>query len=230
MRYQGGKTRAAKHIIAVMKELGVSGPYWEPFCGGLGISTALVRAFGPGLHSDVNAALITLYRAVRVGWVPPEEVSEAEYAAARHLSDSNPLKAFCAVAGSFGGKWFGGYGRDNVNLFAMGRRSLLRDVPMLDQVLCMSFFDIEPCEGLGFIYCDPPYAGTRGYAGAPPFDHAAFWHRAAAWSDFCPVFVSEYAAPEGWTCVWERQQQTQIARVKRKLATERLFARGKECV
>lgn len=226
MRYPGGKTRAAPHIVRVLQASGVSGPFWEPFCGGLGMSPALVKAFGPGLHSDANGSLIALYQAVKAGWLPPERVSEEEYAAARSLPDDSPLKAFCAVACSFGGKWFAGYAREEGRNFAAeGRRGLLRDVPLLAEVFHASFMVAPPGPGLGFVYADPPYIGTLPYRGAPPFDHDAFWRRANEWSRHCPVFVSEYIAPSPWRCVWEREQKTTVAIGEGKLAMERLWTR-----
>src|SRR5688572_3668904 len=226
MRYPGGKTRAIAGIVSAIKASGAEGPFWEPFCGGLGASPGLVAEFGPGLHSDVNAALIALYRAVGDGWQPPERVSEAEYVAARSLPDTNPMKAFCAVAGSFGGKWFGGYARgEGRNFFAEGRRALLRDVPQLSRPFVASFLAAPIVDGLGFLYCDPPYAGTLPYRGAPPFDSAAFWARAEQWSAVCPVFVSEYAAPAGWRCIWAREQKTTIAIGAGKTAVECLWTR-----
>jgi DNA adenine methylase len=170
--------------------------------------------------------LIALYQAIQDGWTPPARLSEAEYAAARQLPRSDPMHALAGVAASFGGKWFGGYARtEGRDIYSEGRRALLRDVPNLTRPFVASFLDIEPFEGLGFIYCDPPYAGTLPYRGAPPFDSAAFWRRAAQWSTFCPAFVSEYVAPEGWRCIWERAQKTTVAIGEGKLATERLWTR-----
>jgi len=232
MRYQGGKARAAKHIAAAIKATGVAGPFWEPFCGGLSMSVALAEAFGAGLHSDANAALIALYAAHAAGWRPPAVVTEAEYAAARRLPDSDPLKAFCAVGCSFGGKWFGGYARDATGMDYCGAagRALARDVPKLADVPFVASFlatAVEPAT-FGFLYCDPPYAGTTGYAGAGAFDSAAFWRKAEAWSGVCPVFVSEYAAPPGWRAIWERAQTTCLGAIgkTKAAAVERLFVHG----
>jgi site-specific DNA-adenine methylase len=49
------------------------------------------------------------------------------------------------------------------------------------------------------VYADPPYAGTQRYKTAA-FDSPAFWD----WVDNrpFPVFVSEYAAPDGFTPIW----------------------------
>lgn len=157
--------------------------------------------------------------------MPPEHVSEAEYAAARILPDSDPRKAFCAIACSFAGKWFGGYARGaGRNWAAESSRALLRDVPKLAFICQLDFFKIAPASGLSFIYADPPYAGTLAYPGAPDFDSCAFWQRCIDWSAFCPVFVSEYVAPCG-ELIWQQTQQTtvNIGSGARKTAIERLF-------
>lgn len=77
--------------------------------------------------------------------------------------------------------------------------------------------DVE-IRGGDVVYCDIPYRGTVGYNGVE-FDHAAFY----AWAlgrDF-PVFVSEYAMPEGFACIGER---TRLNKMGNKAdVTERLF-------
>lgn len=229
MQYQGGKTRASKWLVETLRADGAQGPFWEPFCGGLGASVALAEAFGPGLHSDANAALVALYAAVADGWDPPTAVSEAEYAAAKALPDSDPRKAFCAVGCSYGGKWFGGYARAGSGPNAhrgvyaeQARNALLRDVPRISRPFVYDFLRLESAEGAGFLYCDPPYAGTTPYKGAPEFDHARFWAICRMLSALTRVYVSEYAAPEGWTCIAERGQNTGIGGGSQR-AVERLF-------
>ena len=69
-----------------------------------------------------------------------------------------------------------------------------------------SYLDMEIPVG-STVYCDPPYAGTTGYQSG--FDSQEFWD----WCESlvgkgCRVFVSEYDAPECWTCVWKRMSQT----------------------
>ena len=227
MQYQGGKARSGKWIVELIAKNGAIGPFWEPFCGGLGASVCLAAKFGAGLHSDGNLALASMYSAVYRGWLPPSAVSEADYQAARELPDSDPLKAFTAVACSFGGKWFGGYARDRGvrDYCAQGRRAVLRDVPQLTEVFYADFLQSTPEAGLGFLYCDPPYGGTTQYSGAPKFDADRFWAVAAAWSKFCPVFVSEYAAPFGWIEIGAREQNTGLGGGKLR-AVERLFQLG----
>lgn len=236
MQYPGGKKRAIKGICQAIQKTGAAGPFWEPFCGGLGASVGLTEFFGVGLHSDSNIALITMYQAFQDGWVPPDSVTELEYHAAKRLPDSDPLKAFCAVACSYAGKWFGGYARDPngtrnrdgvpCNFALSGRAALARDVPKISRPFYCSFFQAQPMPGLGFLYCDPPYAGCLGYSGTAPFNSTEFWLHAELWSAHCPVFVSEYTAPAGWREIWSAPQQVTVQRTRGKFAVERLFIRG----
>ncbi len=226
MQYLGGKSRLAKQIAEIVAPQGL---WWEPFCGGLSVSVQLAK-FGPGLVSDVNPALIALYQAVRGGWQPPETVSELDYQAARTLPDSSPLKAFCGFGCSFGGKWFGGFARQNSphNFAAAAKRAVERDVAFLTDcdIECLSFFAIAPVRSeLTTIYADPPYAGTTGYSAVGVFDHKAFWGRCQEWAACgVRVLVSEYSCPIPANVVWERSHYAKCAGgTKNDVNVEKLF-------
>ena len=62
--------------------------------------------------SDVNRPLITMYKALQDGWIPPSTVTEEMYAEYKGIQDAeDPLTAFIGIGCSFSGKWFGGYAR-----------------------------------------------------------------------------------------------------------------------
>jgi DNA adenine methylase len=230
MQYVGGKSRIASHLCTHMWLDGKT--VWEPFCGSLAMSCAMSRAGAAVFASDASTPLLSLYEAVREGWDPPDEVGEELYKACKSIPDTCPLKAFAGFGCSFGAKWFGGYARSQGGNFAgRAKRALLRDCHVPRAVFRSSFFDILPgtWPELDLLYLDPPYAGTLGYASAGKFDSAAFWARAYDWSLLLPVYVSEYSAPPGWLCVYEREQRTTVARGASKPATERLFFRGPGC-
>ena len=72
-------------------------------------------------------------------------------------------------------------------------------------------YDLLDPEG-GVIYCDPPYRGTLGYgwvryrAGTKEtFDHDRFWDWVRKQSQKNIVYVSEYSAPDDFTCIYEKQ-------------------------
>lgn len=233
MQYLGGKSRIATHLAAVIDEYRAPGQWvWDPFCGGLSMSVALSKK-GPVLASDANAALISLYRAVQAGWVPPEDVSLETYEAAKQLPDSDPLKAFCGFGLSFGGIWFSSFTPNYRSRVVRsgpeaGRfkqqwphraasRGLVRDCARL-VFDCGDFLAQRPEPVDCVLYLDPPYAGTQGYGGG--FDHAAFIARVREWATHTDVFVSEYSFELG-QCVWERPVKTgQFARGRR---VERLY-------
>lgn len=225
MQYLGGKTRIAKQLAAEIDKVRRPGQWvWDAFCGGLSMTVALSKN-GPVYSTDACVPLIALYRAVQAGWDPPSEVDEATYRAARDLPDTDPMKAFCGFGCSFSGKWFDGYARSGTrNYAANARNSILKAGVPSSALDALNFLDQEPRPSDGVLYLDPPYAGTRGYAGAPPFDHAAFYRRVAEWSAYGPVFVSEYEMPFGQV-VWTGAQRTTVARKKSAYAdaTERLY-------
>ena len=231
MNYLGGKSRIAAQLVAAMSPWLRGRAFWDPFCGGLSMSRALA-AHGPGLVSDVNQALITLYTEVRNGWRPPTAVSRETYRAARYLPDTDPLKAFCGFGVSFGGKWFGGYasnsaGRDYVGL---SRAAVLDDVAALESctLACINFLEVTPREVERVLYLDPPYAGTTAY-GAPAvgeFDHARFYTRVREWARYTDVFVSEYSMPFG-DVVLELSAPVEVSGGRRpNMRVERLYHYG----
>ncbi len=205
MHYLGGKTRLAKPLVARMRELIGDLPAWEPFCGGLSVSCELAQRERV-LCTDAHAPLIALYRAMQRGWTPPETLTEEQYRAARALPDHDPLKAFAGFGCSYAGKWFGGFARDRQgsrDLTNEASRAIRKKLPNPRLAFeCVSFFDVPLQAFPGFIYCDPPYANTTGYA-TGAWDANAFWQRASEWASRCPVFVSEFSAPAWARCVLE---------------------------
>jgi len=197
----GSKGRLAKWLASAITPIRNGRTFWDPFCGGLSCAVELSKA-GPGLVSDAHPALIALYRAVWDGWDPPSNITEEQYRAAKELPDEDPMKAFAGFGCSFGGKWFGGYGRSHSggrpnNLAQITRNVLLRDVTALKDarctLACMDFLSVEPYDIGTILYLDPPYKGTTKYSGN--FDYEKFRVRVAQWACYTDVFVSEYEMP-----------------------------------
>ncbi len=227
MQYLGGKSRDAKRLAAAVNAYRKPGQIvWDPFCGGLSMAAALSDA-GPVVASDIHRPLISLYRAVRSGWDPPSSVSEDEYRAAKDLPDSDPLKAFCGFGCSFAGMWFQTCAPSRkapngrvITYASSARASLLKQAPRPAYVGWFDFLDSEPGPIDWIFYLDPPYVGTIGYAGTPPFDHDRFYRLCEQWARHTLVYVSEYACPVG-RVVWEAQPSGR-ARLNMG-AVERLF-------
>lgn len=204
MRYLGGKSKIRKQVAAVLESLRKPGQtYLEPFVGG---GWVLQEMSGFRIAADVNEALITMYQALQHGWVPPDVVTEETFRRYKMTPGADdPMTAFCLIGCSFGGDWGKGYaGNGKKASAATTRRSLLAQLPRIQDALIVHrhYADWRPVDCL--IYCDPPYAGTTSYGATGAFDHAAFWQVMREWrAAGNTVVMSEYQAPDDWACVAE---------------------------
>lgn len=231
MRYMGGKSRISKELAAVI--LGHTSKrevYVEPFVGGGAMAEKLAPHFGQTIISDLHADLMLMWNAViNKGWVPPTEVSYEQYQDLRYADDSSALRGFVGFGCSFGGRWFEGYARYKDTNFAQSSHNVVtRQAKAMAGATCLnvSFDDLPPVEHAPVIYCDPPYADTKGYStklGA--FPHILFWEKARQWAESgADVYVSEYNAPDGWVPIWEKEVVGQLdLRKERTKPTENLF-------
>ncbi len=231
MKYMGSKARHAKEMLPIILADRKPGQWYvEPFVGG---ANMIDKVDGLRIGNDAHPHLIALLDAVSKGWKPPENVSEDEYKIANKDRTIDPETGFIGFGCSYSGKWFGGYARGDDaqgvprNYAAESSRNLLKQAFGLSGVLfkCGSYLDlfIPPAS---IIYCDPPYAGTTKYA-TGGFDHDMFWNWCDAKTlDGHTVFVSEYSAPDGWMCVWEKTVNNTLTKdTGSKQGIERLFKR-----
>lgn len=250
MQYFGGKARIASKIAEYLNSVRTPGQtYWEPFVGGANVLCRITDT-GPRRASDICEPLIAMYQALQNGWVPPNEVTEVDYQLAKMGVCDPATQAFIGFGCSFAGKWFGGFARGghgadaktalssssspslakkpDRNYAANAASSLRKSGGGLRNVSFFggSYEHAAPVEN-AVIYCDPPYAGTTGYGAAPPFISADFWRWAGIQSLFNRVYVSEYAAPEGWAAVLEIPTRLDIRNGEGKLEPriEKLFLR-----
>lgn len=215
MQYLGGKSRIATRLAAFMQPfVDKADAYFEPFVGGAAVICKIQHRVR--MAADLNRAVVSLWQAVQNGWIPPSELSEIEYRQIKQRMElSDPLTAFAGFGCSFGGKWFAGYARNATsgggktvvpqNFAAMAAKSIAAQSGGLLGV-DFQHGDYRALSYLGHsvVYCDPPYAGTTGYAGLPDFSHTDFWQ-------FCRdqelrgsvVFISEYRAPADFEVVLE---------------------------
>lgn len=212
--YMGGKTRSLKHLIPVLQAHAQPGqPYIEPFVGGGSVLEAMFDPARPRVASDINRALICFYRAVQKGWLPPDEITEDDYARLKLANDpKDPTTAFAATQCAFAASWFAGYARTNdasgkqVNLAARGKRKILARRHLIEGVVFLhGGYQIHSEARDCLIYCDPPYDETAQYRGAAKnaFVSAAFWEWVRAMGRFNTVIVSEYGAPPDIECIAE---------------------------
>jgi DNA adenine methylase len=169
--------------------------------------------------SDAHGALISMWTAAAKGWRPVgQDITREEWAAAKTLPDTDPMKAFVGFACAFGAKYFSSpaIGLNSTGLltyFQLGRNLIRDKVRSFDGRASFqhrSFFDIEPRGGV-ILYCDPPYANVTGYGGTDKFDTAKFWDRCIDWYEAgADVLVSEYVAPDDVRCVLEQHRPVRV--------------------
>lgn len=233
MKYVGSKARHAKEILPIILRNRNEGQFYvEPFVGS---GNLIAEVTGNRIGTDINPYLIALHRAIQDGWEPPSEISVEKYNQIKSNKESYPaaLVGFVGFACSFASKWFGGYARGknssggNRNYALEGRNNCLSYKPKLEGVKfdCGAYWEFSVPEN-AIVYCDPPYAGTVKYK--DDFEHIPFW----AWCDGLilkghRVFVSEYNAPEGWNCVWQKNVVSGLDKnTGGKRAVEKLFTKS----
>ena len=200
--------------------------------GGANMSEKLIPYFSRSFLGESRLDMVLLMRAVQDGWLPdPSAVDLALYHQLRH-AESSAMRAFVGVGCTFGARWFEGFDHSGV---AAGEsyRALARLQPVLQtagvSIENRSYEDWTPLvREYGprlVVYCDPPYAGRKGYGRGRSFDSAQFWDVMCQWSSFgASVFVSEYRAPSEWASVWSKRKQIAVATDKTNYAVEHLFA------
>lgn len=204
MRYLGGKSKIRKEVSTFLESVRKPNQvYFEPFVGGGWI---LQEMKGERIASDGNKALICMYQALQNGWTPPDFVSEDAWRVYRKLETltDDPMQAFARFGCGFGGDWNGGYARstDKACYAATSKRSLLKQLPSIQNVKFVQglYNEHKPKDML--VYCDPPYANTTKYGALGDFDHALFWEQIREWvKNGNTVVVSEYTAPDDFVCV-----------------------------
>ena len=229
LRYFGGKAKMP-WIADYLNDIRLSGQaYWEPFVGGGWVLSRIQNNGAQHYASDLFPELIAMWKAVQAGWLPPENVTPAEYEAARTGVGSLERRAFIGFGCSYGGQWVQGQAQHkDRNYAAEAKRSLERKAHTLPSPLrfdVADFLGYVPLEGCLLIYCDPPYKDAKEYRHLPEFDHAAFWEqvRQLEMSGHV-VLVSEYQAPEDFYVVADGASVVSVDhRIKNERRIERLF-------
>lgn len=164
---------------------------------------------------DKHPYLITMYKELQSGWMPPAELSKEEYDYIRNNPDKNPhLTGFIGFGCSFAGKWFGGYAKDNSgrNYCLNAHNSILKKMKTMKDTYfdCKDYRELNP-KGC-VVYCDPPYAGTTQYSKqlVGDFNTEEFWDTMREWSKDNIVLISEYNAPNDFEVVWQQEVKLDI--------------------
>lgn len=212
MRYVGSKGKLIKHLKPYLEEYLGNNHYIEPFVGG---GNAIVHI---NHHSkfgyDVEKYAIALLNHCSNGGDLPDVVTEDEYTMVKNNKDDYPdwYVGFCAYCCSFGGKFFGGYARDDkgTNYASQQARSLKKSFSNTSKInfAVSSYEDVDVGHG-NVIYCDPPYQDTLGYKSGK-FDHDAFWDWARIQSTINYVYVSEFTAPDDFISIWQKERVSTV--------------------
>jgi DNA adenine methylase len=228
MRYFGGKGTVANEICMLINQWKERRQaFIEPFVG----AAWIVRDIQSGQRhaSDTNPYLIAMYQALQEGWVPPTHFNQAEYdALKKNKEEADPaLVGFIGAFCSFGGMWFAGLAKDSkkANYVKAAAKGCLALVPKIRNVIfeCWSYDEWNPANA--FVYCDPPYADTGQSYFSTSFDSEKFWETMRIWSENNTVIISEYKAPEDFTCVAEYRVRMKLNSEYR---IERVFSLNKK--
>lgn len=231
MKYMGGKVRHAKEIVSTILSLSPNKTKWvEPFIGGGSVVTSVPKTFSI-YGSDINLNVVELFKHVADGGELPDEITREKYLQVKQQPKNYSawFVGFVSIGCSFGGKEWGGYG-SGLNSKGVPRNYALETK---NKLLSMDFSGIvfntldyqevsvdKDC----IVYCDPPYSNTTGYR--TKFYSGLFWEWALRCAAVADVYVSEYSAPDGWECVWEKETPSASISIKNsagRKATEKLF-------
>ena len=224
MKYMGGKI--------ILSERNPNQWYVEPFCGGCNI---IDKVEGNRIGSDKNRYIISMWNGLQDNRPRPREISKELYGRARieynngtNIEFDDFMIGWIGWMGSFNGRFFdGGYsgksgGRDYVDEQI---RNTEKQIPKIKGIkFFYSSYDELSIPDNSIIYCDIPYKDTKQYATSKDFNHDKFWE----WCRIMTkkghrVFVSEYQAPDDFSCVWSKVVTNSMNTTITYKTTEKLF-------
>jgi DNA adenine methylase len=229
MQYNGGKTRIARELAAVISSFKPK-VYWEPFVGAANIIQLVEAPIRIG--SDIDPHIISYLQSIQAGWLPPSEISKEDYYSWKQkipaTREEFAMKAIVGYQYSFGGKFFNGFNCSPRSI-GNGREVSKKQASKIQgiQFNLSSFLEYLP-SGVDLIYADPPYAGTTRVGSQLHFDSSIFW----AWALACSltgirVLVSEFSAPSFAIEIWRKEKAQQLRRSDgQTVMTERLYLVG----
>lgn len=240
MKYMGSKERIADEIVPIItanrKPRQV---FIDLFCGGLSISQ---RVDGPVIANDIQKYLIAMWESLQNGWTPPMRIEREFYADVRNSYNkrdgryADDIIGWVGFMASYNGRFFdGGYSGHHVEIkngkfrdyITENINNTLSQRAHIGHISLMSkdYRDVPlPSTCPAIIYADPPYRGTKQYSTSKDFDHEAFYDylRQKA-AEGHQIFVSEYAMPDDFRCVWSKALSTTINQTITKKPVEKLF-------
>lgn len=231
MKYMGSKARYAKEFLPIiLKDRKPDQWYIEPFCGGCNV---IDKVDGPRIASDNNLYLIEMWRGLQLCRQFPTEISRKLYNSAREEYNKRSAGDIQTIGwvgwmASYNGRFFdGGYsgGYDKRDYIGEQIKNTLTQLPALLNVgfTCCDYHDCHIFDN-SIIYCDPPYAGAKGYSTSISFDYDRFWEwcRQKA-REGHQIFISEYDAPDDFPVVWQKEVKRTMHNTKTLVGVEKLF-------
>ena len=207
MQYMGGKSRISNDISKIINSK-VSDNFVSLFCGTCAIESKV--NCDNKILNDSHEYLIELLTAVQNGYGIPDVVTKDDYYETKQNKDKDKaLTGFVGFGCSFGGKWFGGYAKNNsgTNYAKQSKNSLLKKMKTMTHETTkftnMDYRDVEIPDH-SVVYCDPPYANTTKYSNSNTFSHGDFWEYMRTLSKNNIVFISELNAPDDFVAIWEK--------------------------
>lgn len=154
---------------------------------------------------------------------------------------------FVSTALSYGGAFFAGYANFNPNRNENHVREayngLMRQLVTFKHLNTTTFinddyqnieqhindyirkYNLHPSKII--LFCDPPYANTRGYHSSFNNQHFWTWAKSIAINNHYILFVTEYSAPQEFTCIWAKQKKdgmkSSVSGTQQQCKTEKLF-------
>jgi DNA adenine methylase len=219
MKYMGGKSRLAKHILPIMLDNTKLSNYVEPFCGGCNMIDKVPETF-VRYANDSNKYLIGMFLALQNGWEPEVNYTKHFYKLVKDNPDAyeDYLVGYIGFNSSYSGKFFGGFAGKTLTKVGTLRdyqeeayRNMMSQIKNLNNVhfsnLNYNEMDINQPS---IIYCDPPYVNTTKYV--MDFNHAEFWDWVREKSNSGhDVYVSEYSAPDDFKCIWSKEVKSSLS-------------------
>ena len=238
MKYMGSINRIAKHILPIILKDRKEGQWYvEPFVGGANI---IDKVTGNRVANDMNGLVVLALEQLAHGWIPPKQISRELYNWHRDqfnggYIETQHVTGYVGVCGSYNGRFFDG-GYAGVVTTKSGKvrnypeeahNNAIAQAKHLSNIeWWIGSYDDFPIPKQSLIYCDPPYKGSKEYLSLKTsFNHTDFWQWCRAKkAEGHTIFISEYNAPDDFTCVWEKEVNSSLTKnTGAKKAVEKLF-------
>lgn len=217
MRYFGGKQRISKPLSQFLNsQLKEGQPFVDLFCGSCNVITR-IDSNRIRIANDKHKYLISMWKALQEGWIPPDSISEEEYLYLKHHKDECLyLSGFVGFGCAFAGDWFQGYAKSKDRNYCLNaKNSTMKKLNNLKNVEFYNkdYRDLNIPNG-SFVYCDIPYKNTIQHTKSllGEFNHDEFYQWVKDNCNKYDIYVSEYKenVPNDFKIVWEYKSKKDI--------------------